>query len=180
MDETVIKAMKRWPDVPAAFGWLRLDRRGRWYLIDRNVPGFNEQEHGAGSLISSEPINEFINRNYSCDQQGRWFWQNGPQKAYANLDLAPLILRVITGSKGQALLTHTGYPVNEVTAAYTSAEGSLFVQTDLGPGAIHDMDLAGLQLTETHVQIGLAQLPLIPMNQCAAQTLGFMSQPQPA
>ena len=32
MDETVIRAMAKWPDVPAVWGWLSLDRRGVWKL----------------------------------------------------------------------------------------------------------------------------------------------------
>ncbi|HMN64893.1 MAG TPA: DUF2946 family protein, partial [Burkholderiaceae bacterium] len=41
MDEQVLHAMARWPDVPAVWGWLRLDRRGRWLLVDRGRPGFD-------------------------------------------------------------------------------------------------------------------------------------------
>ena len=32
MDEDVLRAMTRWPDVPAVYGWLSLDRRGRWLI----------------------------------------------------------------------------------------------------------------------------------------------------
>ncbi|MEN9315762.1 MAG: hypothetical protein RIS35_2155, partial [Pseudomonadota bacterium] len=72
MDELVLKAMERWPNVPAVYGWLRLDRRGRWMLVDRGVPGFDEALHGAGSEITSPQIIDFIGRNYARDDQGRW------------------------------------------------------------------------------------------------------------
>ena len=178
MDENVKRAIERWPDVPAAFGWLRLDRRGKWYLIDRNAPGFTEAEHGQGSLISSEPIIEFISRNYLHDDKGRWFWQNGPQKAYADLDLAPLILRVVSGARGQALVTHTGYPVERVEAAFVSESGELFVQTDLGPGAIHDLDLSALELTEDHLTLDGRELALQTLDGPPGPALGFVTTPR--
>ncbi|MFK7965410.1 MAG: DUF2946 family protein [Burkholderiaceae bacterium] len=178
MDENVEKAMARWPDVPAAFGWLRLDRRGRWYLVDRNAPEFDEARDGKGSLITSDPIVEFISRNYACDEQGRWYWQNGPQKAYADLDVAPLIMRVLTGSKGQALVTHTGYPVNQVHAAFLTTNDELMVQSDLGPGAIHDLDLSALELTESSVVIAGESFELNRLTEDAASALGFVLQPR--
>ena len=39
MDESVIRAMDRWPDVPAVYGWLELDVRGRWRLRGEPVRG---------------------------------------------------------------------------------------------------------------------------------------------
>ncbi len=170
--------MARWPDVPAAFGWLRLDRRGRYHLIDRNAPGFNESEHGQGSLITSEAINEFISRNYLGDEQGRWYWQNGPQKAYADLELAPLILRVVTTDDHQQLVTHTGYPVDAIHEAWVSEQGDLFVQTNLGPAAIHDMDLASLEIDDQHVTLLGKALPLQTMTAPPAQTLNFNPKPR--
>jgi len=178
MDENVKKAMKRWPDVPAAFGWLRLDRRGRWYLVDRNAPDFDETRDGSGSLITSDQIIEFISRNYMSDERGRWYWQNGPQRAYTDLDVAPLIMRVLTGSKGQALVTHTGFPVNEVHGVYLSSGDELFVKTDLGPGAIHDLDLSALELTEESVIIGDQKFSLERLPGDAATALGFVLQPR--
>ena len=32
MDRSVIRTMARWPNVPAVYGWMSLDRRGRWCL----------------------------------------------------------------------------------------------------------------------------------------------------
>ncbi|MBM3409976.1 MAG: DUF2946 family protein, partial [Betaproteobacteria bacterium] len=63
-DPLVLRAMARWPNVPAVFGWLRLDPRGHWLLIDRGRPDFDETLHGLGSPITSPAIIEFIGRNY--------------------------------------------------------------------------------------------------------------------
>lgn len=139
--------MVKWPDVPAMFGWLRLDRRGQWWLIDRGRPGFDESLHGLGSPITSPPIIDFIGRNYDHDERGRWFWQNGPQRVYVDLDLAPLILRVLGTGDDATLVTHTGYRVARIDRVGLSPEGDVFVETDLGPAAIHDLDLAALSLT---------------------------------
>ena len=148
MDDLVLQAMARWPDVPAVHGWLRLDRRGHWMLVDRGQPGFDEALHGLGSEITSPQIVDFICRNYMGDDEGRWFWQNGPQRVFVDLDVAPLVLRVL-GEGGQArLVAHTGAPVGRVDAAWSSPEGELILETDLGPGAIHDLDLAALELSD--------------------------------
>jgi hypothetical protein len=53
IDDQVLRAMARWPNVPAVHGWLRLGRRGRWLLVDRGAPGFDEALHGASRLPAS-------------------------------------------------------------------------------------------------------------------------------
>lgn len=146
MDEQVIAAMKRWPDVPDVYGWLRLDRRGRWCLIDRNQPGFDAERDGRGSPITNPQINDFIGRNYLRDADGCWYWQNGPQRAFVELDAAPWICRVIDSPAGQRLLTQTGEVVERVEAAAIDAQGILRVLTEFGPAAVHDLDLAQLTL----------------------------------
>lgn len=149
MDEQVLRAMARWPDVPAVFGWLRLDRRGQWYLIDRGMPGFDESVHGAGSVITSPPIIAFIERNYACDELGRWFWQNGPQRVFVDLDIAPWIIRVLGSGSGAHLITHCGQPFGPLHSAGLNDEGDLLLRSAQGWGAVHDLDLAALALEET-------------------------------
>ena len=72
--------MQRWPNVPAVYGWLRLDTAGRWRLEGRPVrhPG----------------LAEFIGRNYLADERGAWYFQNGPQRVYVELDHAPWVLQL--------------------------------------------------------------------------------------
>jgi hypothetical protein len=146
MDELVLRAIARWPDVPAVHGWLRLDRRGRWLLVDRGQPGFDEAVHGAGSPITSPAIVDFICRNYAHDDAGRWYWQNGPQRVFVDLDLAPLVLRVVGETPAQRLVAHTGYPVLRIDRALADAAGNLLLATDIGPGVVDDRDLATLDL----------------------------------
>lgn len=115
--------MQRWPNVPALFGWLSLDRRGHWLI--------------RGEIISRPQIIETINRNYAADEHGRWFFQNGPQRGYLTLEYAPFVLHV----DGDRLLTHTGLTVEHPSRAYLDEEGSLVFQTEHGPGLLIDTDL---------------------------------------
>ena len=63
MDASVQDAIARWPDVPAVFGWLSLDPRGRWRLH----PQGQAAHGGAGESITNTQILGFINRNaFSC------------------------------------------------------------------------------------------------------------------
>ena len=147
-DPNVLRAMARWPDVPAMFGWLRLDPRGNWLLIDRGQPGFDPRLHGAGSPISNPSIIGFIGRNYARDAQGRWFWQNGPQRVFVELDRAPWVLRVIGSGPSVQLLTHTGIAFGEVVRAALGPAGEVLLDSTLGCGAVHDLDATALEFED--------------------------------
>ena len=187
MDELVLEAMARWPDVPAVWGWLRLDRRGGWHLIDRGMPGFDERLHGRGSPITSPPIVDFIGRNLGHDQRGNWFWQNGPQRVYYDVDVAPLVLRVLGSGVQARLVTHTGHAVAEATRGWVGPDGEILLATDLGPGVVHDLDAAQLDLQaregpggrETLVlALGGREIALEPAED-PAEAMGFVARPRP-
>ena len=72
MDEEVLRSLIKWPNVPDCFGWLALDRRGQWRIVDE----FAQQNQLPGQLIQHAALNEFIARNYASDQLGRFFFQN--------------------------------------------------------------------------------------------------------
>jgi hypothetical protein len=107
LDTSVIDAIKRWPNVPAAWGWLSLTCRGEWRLY----PLGDAAQGGAGESITNEQIIGFINRNYMGDDQGQWLFQNGPQKVYVRLDSTPYILRTSafrkTGAQSALKPSHT-------------------------------------------------------------------------
>lgn len=131
MDELVLRGMAKWPDVPAVFGWLSLDRRGHWLL--------------KGERVANPGIAAFFGRNYGHDDQGRWFFQNGPQRVYVALDYTPHIYRITT-APGAALVlaSHSGTAASTITAAYIDESGQLLLETDLGIGLMHDADLETL------------------------------------
>jgi hypothetical protein len=125
MEDWVRRALERWPDVPALFGWLGLDRKGRWTI--------------KGETISRPQIIDTINANYAADDQGRWYFQNGPQRGYVRLEVAPLIL-YSSGDEAK-LITHTQLPVTDLSAAWLTEDGSLILNTEHGPGLLADADL---------------------------------------
>ena len=181
-DPLVLQAMARWPDVPAVYGWLRLDRRGGWHLIDRGRPGFDETLHGRGSPITSPPILDFIARNYASDEQGRWFWQNGPQRVFVDLDAAPWVLRVLGEGAQATLITHTGQIFGPVTAAAVDSEGGLLLASAQACGIVHDLDAGALALDED--EPGQASLQIagrrLALEVCAdpAARFGFCQRPR--
>jgi len=131
MDELVIRGMAKWPNVPAVYGWLSLDRRGHWLL--------------KGERVTNPGIAAFFGRNYSHDDQGRWFFQNGPQRVYVTLDYTPHVYRA-TSLPGEALalVSHSGTAATAIGAAYVDDAGQLLLDTDLGIGLLHDADLEAL------------------------------------
>ena len=137
MDDDVIKAMARWPNVPAVYGWLSLDRRGRWRLH----PLGNVAAGGPGELVTHPGVLAFFNRNYGHEGQD-WFVQNGPQRVYVRLDAAPFLLRL--ADTGPGLQAHTGQPAGPVSHWWLNEDGQLYATTGLGPGMIEDRDLAPL------------------------------------
>jgi hypothetical protein len=138
MDPSVLEAVARWPNVPAVAGWLSLDAAGNWRLH----PQGDAAAGGPGVSISNPAILAFMARNYAHDEQGRWFFQNGPQRVYVRLDAAPFILR--TGADAAILETHTGLPVRDVTGWYLDESHKLYARTDAGPGMIAGRDVAPL------------------------------------
>lgn len=95
MDDSVVRSLVKWPTVANCFGWLALDRRGAWRMRDDYA-----QDHGLpGDAIKHVALNAFIARNYASDAEGRYFFQNGPQRVYVNLDATPWVVRMMpTGS----------------------------------------------------------------------------------
>jgi len=128
MDEIVLRALRRWPDVPSVYGWLNLDRRGRWSI--------------KGERLANGALIDFIGRNYGCDAKGRWFFQNGPQRVFVTLAYVPFVYRTSRGRAGElGLIAHTGATADAPRAAWVDDAGGFLVETALGVGAIHDQDL---------------------------------------
>jgi hypothetical protein len=125
MDDLVLAAIAKWPNVPAVYGWLALTARGEWRLR-------NER-------IDNAAIRAFIGRNYALDTEGRAYFQNGPQRVYVDLERAPWIYRV--GADG-SVSAHTGATPRQLRQAALLDDGTLALVTDFGPGAIDDRDSA--------------------------------------
>ncbi len=120
MDDIVKKAIAKWPNVPHCYGWLGLDARGAWRMRDERA-----QHLGlAGERVVHPALLGFIARNYSADAQGRWFFQNGPQRVYLNLEATPFIVRT---DPQAGLILHTGEALGKIEQAFLTDQGTLIV-----------------------------------------------------
>jgi hypothetical protein len=122
MDEIVARSLTKWPNVPAVYGWLSLDRRGNWLI--------------KGEKIGNAALREFVGRNYEPDARGCWFFQNGPQRVYVGLAYTPLVVHY----EGDALLDHCGRPFRPETA-YLDDEGSVLLSGNGSIALLDDRDL---------------------------------------
>jgi hypothetical protein len=137
MDDIVRQAMAKWPNVPHCYGWLALDDRGNWYMRDDRVQAAGPFPQAKGSLLKHEKLVDFIQRNYDHDDGGQWYFQNGPQRVYVELQTTPWIWRV--GGVEQ-VASHTGTPAR-VKSCLVDEAGRLYLETDLGFGLVHTQDI---------------------------------------
>lgn len=152
MDEIVARSLAKWPNVPAVYGWLSLDRRGQWRI--------------KGERIANVALREFIARNYESDPQGRWFFQNGPQRVYVRLDYTPLVVHF----EGEALLDHRGRPFSP-KAMFLDDLGSVVCAGEGTAALVDDRDLARLaEKAEQLAQIRAGEVP---------ERYGFIQDPAP-
>ncbi len=105
MDDIVRQALAKWPNVPDCYGWLGLDARGRWWMRDGYAQAAGPFPEVKGSLLQHEKLIEFIHRNYAADARGCWYFQNGPQRVYVELEATPLVWRI---EADFSLTAHTG------------------------------------------------------------------------
>ncbi len=157
MDDIVKAAIQKWPNVPNCFDWLGLDARGDWYLRDAATQAAGPFPLSKGSRVTHGKLREFIQRNYEPDAQGAWFFQNGPQRVYVALELAPLVICVrrrvgdgeaaagawaaSAGGLGFVVETHTGQPVQQVRSSWLDEQGHLYLDTELGLGVVRSLDM---------------------------------------
>lgn len=178
MDDIVKAAMAKWPHVPHCFGWLALDARGDWYLRDEAAQHAGPFPQTKGSRVVHDKLKAFIERNYEADGQGRWYFQNGPQRVYVQLEATPWVWRVqwpATAAHAAAAPTvtsHTGRAAR-VRSSWLDAEGRLYLDTDLGPGIVHSQDM--LDAAQAIEQGLWAPEPLVAAD--VPQRFGFVRVP---
>lgn len=142
MDDIVKAALKKWPNVPHCYGWLALDARGEWYMRDDRIQRAGPFPQVKGSRITHDKLREFIHRNYDHDAAGCWFFQNGPQRVYVELEATPWVWRLEAAADGETprVRSHTGRDAS-VRAVLLDEAGRLYLDTDLGPGLVHSLDV---------------------------------------
>jgi hypothetical protein len=135
MDEIVKQAMAKWPNVPHCYGWLALDARGAWRMRDEHAQATEQP----GDKIFNATLLGFINRNYTHDDRGRWYFQNGPQRVYVNLEATPYIART---DPAQGFVLHTGEPLSIVADAWMTESGRLVLESEGKVAMVDDRDMA--------------------------------------
>ena len=137
MDDIVKQAMAKWPNVPYCYGWLALDARGAWRMRDEAA-----QRAGApGDRLTNAALVGFIARNYLSDERGCWYFQNGPQRVYVNLETTPFIART---DPAQGLVLHTGQPLGVPGEVVLTDAGGIVLRAGQVVAQVDDRDAAQL------------------------------------
>ncbi len=150
MDALVARSMAKWPDVPAVYGWLELDRRGQWRI--------------KGERIAHEGLRDFIARNYQADERGRWYFQNGPQRVFVRLACTPLVAHY----EGDRLFDHCGRPI-VASGTYLDDEGSVLIEGGPAIALLDDRDL------ERYAEVA-ERLPRVARDELERR-FGFVREP---
>src|SRR5262245_20052172 len=152
MDDAVVRSLAKWPNVPAVYGWLSLDRRGSWRI--------------KGERVGNAALREFIGRNYQADERGCWYFQNGPQRVFVELAYTPLVVHY----EGDGLVDQCAraFPADRFLV---DDEGSVLVE---GGGRIALLDDRDLQRLAERAEA----LPGIRRAE-VEQRFGFVAKPRP-
>lgn len=137
MDDIVKQALAKWPNVPDCYGWLGLDARGRWFMRDDAAQAAGDFPQSRGSWLRHEKLIDFIGRNYESDDEGRWFFQNGPQRVYVELECTPWVWQVLPDYH---LQSHTGLQAS-AEECLLDEEGRLYIASPQGLGLVHSQDM---------------------------------------
>lgn len=176
MSTAKLAGVARWPNVPACYGWLALDARGRWRLGP-----------DGGELVQHPGLIAFLNQNYQSTAAGTWFIQNGPQRAFVTLERAPYIVRLMPDG---TLATHTGLAVREIRDALLDSDGNAYLSCEHGLAGIDDRDLSALLVTDgadpsgdgtPRLQLGDRWIALVEVDaESLPNRFGFVRRPQVA
>jgi len=138
MDYIVKQALAKWPNVPDCWGWLALDARGNWWLRDAEAQAQGRFPQSKGALLEHEKLKAFIGRNYEANAQGHWFFQNGPQRVYVELENTPMVWRVHADG---TVVAHTDKAVQQVQQCLVDEDGHVYLLCDGVLGLVHTQDM---------------------------------------
>jgi hypothetical protein len=137
MDDIVKQALAKWPNVPHCYGWLALDARGNWRMRDERAQHLKLP----GDKLTNAALVGFITRNYAVDERGCWYFQNGPQRVYVELEATPYIVRT---DPAAGWLLHTGAAVGALDAVLLTDAGALVLRSGDVVAQLDDRDFAAV------------------------------------
>ena len=96
-----------------------------------------------GSRVEHVKLAEFIGRNYVQDARGCWYFQNGPQQVFVELEATPWIWRVQQQAGSVQIHSHTGaaLAVADVQQVLLDEQGALYLLAPQGLGMVHTQDM---------------------------------------
>jgi hypothetical protein len=176
MDAIVEAALRKWPHVPHCHGWLALDARGNWFMRDERTQAAGDFPQVRGSRIEHDKLLGFICRNYTRDERGAAFFQNGPQRVYVDLEAAPWVWRLQARAGHVEVHSHCGQPA-QVQACWLDERGRLFLACEpgFGLGIVHSLDM---EAAAQAVESGLWQPQELPLDALLAR-YGVVLRPRP-
>ena len=122
-----------------------------------------------GSLLQHDKLIAFIHRNYAFDALGQWYFQNGPQRVYVELEVTPWVWRV---GEDLSVRAHTGQDT-ACTRCLADEFGWAYLETQLGFGLVHTLDVG--RVAEA-IESGRCQLEVVSRKELAA-CYGFVRSP---
>jgi Protein of unknown function (DUF2946) len=178
MEDIVKAALAKWPKVPACYGWLGLDARGQWWMRDDRAQGLGAFTSGVpgakGSQLKHDKLIAFIHRNYEVLSEGpgagQWFFQNGPQRVYVELQATPLIWRV---QADFSITAHTGAQAR-AQRCVLDEHGRVYLDADIGFGLVHTQDV---YLAAEAIEQGLWVPEEVPTRELPTR-FGYVRSPQ--
>ena len=171
MDDIVKQALAKWPNVPACWGWLGLDSRGQWWLRDAQTQAQGAFPQSKGTRVEHAKLLAFIARNYEVNERGEWFFQNGPQRVYVELENTPMVGRVHEADK---VVAHTGMQAQQVQQCLMDEDGRVYLLCDGVLGLVHSQDM--LQVAQC-IEAGIWEVQEAQAEQLP-QRFGFVRSPQ--
>ena len=173
MDDIVKQALVKWPNVPDCWGWLGLDMRGNWWLRDAAAQAQGMFPASKGSMLEHEKLLAFIGRNYEANAHGHWFFQNGPQRVYVELESTPMVWRVHADGR---VLAHTGGEAREVQHCLMDELGHVYLHAQGVLGVVHSQDM--VHVAEA-IEAGRWQVEEVQSDTLPAR-FGYVRSPQRA
>jgi len=137
VDDLVKQAMHKWPNVPHCYGWLGLDMRGDWYMRDDQTQALGSFAQAKGSKLQHAKLIEFIQRNYMADEHGQWYFQNGPQRVFVELQSAPFVWRI----REDLSVWSSADELQQVGHCAVDEHGQVYLLTAKGLGLVHTQDV---------------------------------------
>jgi hypothetical protein len=94
-----------------------------------------------GDKLTNAALVGFINRNYQRDERGCWYFQNGPQRVFVNLEATPFIAR---SDPAHGFVLHTGQPMAAPEQAFMLESGGIVLRAGEQLAQLDDRDVAQL------------------------------------